>query len=355
MNIKRIFPMEINLRLRNAKEFLLQKRCYIPEMKKKSARCFYLDAATYNNLGDQAIALSMELFLDDLFGQDNVFVINETEVIAYLKSLKKEIKKDDVIVLSGGGNMGDLYPRYESIRRLIIKSFPNNKIVIFPQTLDYGKDKYGRKEYIRAKKIYQKHDNLWICAREEKSYKELSHMCSRVLLIPDIVFYLYGKVKSTTQACNQVGICLRNDKESALTEKDKRIIYKLVSFKGMCNELTTMASDGVPCLTKEKRMKAISQKIDEFSANELIVTDRLHGMIFSVLADVPCIAIDNKNHKVSGVYEMVRHQLKSIEIIKENQIENLREIPIPNECGASINVETLYAKLRNVLVGGKVS
>ena len=347
--------MEINLRLRNAKEFFFQKRCYIPEMKKKSVRCFYLDAATYNNLGDQAIALSMELFLDDLFGQDNVFVINETEAISYLKSLKKEIKKDDVIVLSGGGNMGDLYPRYESIRRLIIKSFPNNRIVIFPQTVDYGKDKYGRKECIRAKKIYQKHDDLWICAREEKSYKELSHMCSRVLLIPDIVFYLYGKVKSTTQACNQVGICLRNDKESALTEKDRQIIYKLARLKGICNELTTMTSDEVPCLTKENRMKAINQKIDEFSANELIVTDRLHGMIFSVLANVPCVAIDNKNHKVSGVYEMVRHKLKSIEIIKENQIENLREIPIPNECGASINVETLYVKLRNVLVGGNVS
>ena len=34
----------------------------------------------------------------------------------------------------------------------------------------------------------------------------------------------------------------------------------------------------------------------------MLVTDRLHGMIFSYLVGTPCIVLDNKTKKVSGVY-----------------------------------------------------
>ena len=57
--------------------------------------------------------------------------------------------------------MGVLYQRYEAIRRMIIKNFPNNKIIIFPQTIDYGKTRYGDREFKRAKEIYNNHKNLF--------------------------------------------------------------------------------------------------------------------------------------------------------------------------------------------------
>ena len=264
--------MEINLRLKNAKDFLLQKKYYITEKKGKGVRCFYLDAATYNNLGDQAIALSMEMFLDNLFGQDNVFVINETEVISYLRSLKKEIKKEEVITLSGGGNMGDLYPRYESIRRLIIKNFPDNKIVIFPQTLDYSKDKYGTKELAEAQKIYSSHDKLWVCAREKRSYEKMKLIFPKVLLIPDIVFYLYGKIPGTNDHRTGVGLCLRTDKESILSENEKTKIYNAVVSNKQCGTLSTMGDNGSVYNTTQERRQGVEQKLKEFSEKDKVST-----------------------------------------------------------------------------------
>lgn len=38
-------------------------------------------------------------------------------------------------------------------------------------------------------------------------------------------------------------------------------------------------------------------------ACSVLVTDRLHGMIFAYITGTPCIVMDNKTNKVFGVYE----------------------------------------------------
>lgn len=39
---------------------------------------------------------------------------------------------------------------------------------------------------------------------------------------------------------------------------------------------------------------------------QLVITDRLHAMIFAAITETPCIAMDNKSKKVKGVYEWIR-------------------------------------------------
>ena len=48
---------------------------------------------------------------------------------------------------------------------------------------------------------------------------------------------------------------------------------------------------------KENREQLLKQKIEEFQSAELVITDRLHGMIFSVITGTPCIAFDNLMRK----------------------------------------------------------
>ena len=50
----------------------------------------------------------------------------------------------------------------------------------------------------------------------------------------------------------------------------------------------------------------MADKIREFSAGRLLITDRLHGMIIAALAGIPCLAFDNATHKVRGVFEWLR-------------------------------------------------
>ena len=49
------------------------------------------------------------------------------------------------------------------------------------------------------------------------------------------------------------------------------------------------------------------KKLDEFRKSKLVVTDRLHGMLFAAITGTPCIALGNSSGKVKGVYDWLTH------------------------------------------------
>ena len=63
----------------------------------------------------------------------------------------------------------------------------------------------------------------------------------------------------------------------------------------------------------------MEKKLLEFSRAKLIITDRLHGMIFAALAETPCIALDNLSKKVSGVYQWISY-LDYITIVSKEEL-----------------------------------
>nr|WP_308623739.1 polysaccharide pyruvyl transferase family protein [uncultured Eisenbergiella sp.] len=355
VSIKKILPMEVNLELKNITEYLKLANLDVPKTSK--SRAFLLDAASYNNLGDQAITYAIYLFLRDLFGEDCYFEISEKDLLRNLKYLKKVIHTEDVLCLNGGGNMGNLYPRYEALRRKVIKSFPNNKIVIFPQTIDYESDSYGKRELERSRKIYNRHEHLVVCAREKNSLECMKKYYRNVVLVPDIVFYLKGRIiweSSERKDC--IGVCLRDDKESAISSEQKNNICSAIKETGLMMENLTTMSDSCQLYTNsEYRREALRKKLQEFNSYKCIITDRLHGMIFSILAGVPCLAIDNSNKKVSGVLSVIDN-VHSAKIIDVNTLESLssdmkclrngvyeEEIDIVDVCN-------LYSSLKNLIL-----
>lgn len=57
---------------------------------------------------------------------------------AFTSNLKRKIKKDTIILLQGGGNFGDIWDIHE-FKRKVIRNYPENRIIIFPQTVFYQK------------------------------------------------------------------------------------------------------------------------------------------------------------------------------------------------------------------------
>jgi len=70
----------------------------------------------------------------------------------------------------------------------------------------------------------------------------------------------------------------------------------------------------------DERYVVLDSKFDEFRKAKLVITDRLHGMLFAAVTGTPCIALDNKSGKVRGCYQTIKH-LKYIEVVS-----NLNEI-----------------------------
>jgi pyruvyl transferase EpsI len=56
-------------------------------------------------------------------------------------------------------------------------------------------------------------------------------------------------------------------------------------------------------LKLEERDTILDAKLDEFKQAALVVTDRLHGMVFAAITATPCIVLPNSYHKIKGLYD----------------------------------------------------
>lgn len=313
MSIQEIFPIEINYKLFFIDKFIKNKKLDIRY--NSESRFFFLDSADYNNVGDLAIGLSIFDFLKSL--NREIIEIKCEEFPQSFHYLKKVIKKNDIICLTGGGNMGNLYQKYEGIRRVVINTFKNNKIIIFPQTIDYTNSRYGKEQLKRAQKIYNNHKNLIICAREMKSYEIMKKIFYKntVILTPDIVLSLDISKLCQNKKRNGITTFIRNDKESIFNKEEKELLYEELNRTSIPINISDMIVSEQGQISTEERNKIIINKLNQFKSSKIVITDRLHGMIFSALTETPCIVFSNNNHKVIGVYQWIK-ELPYIQLVE---------------------------------------
>lgn len=320
ITIKDIIPLDILLKIKYHQGFKSTKCLNVDTQTK---RIFYLDAPNYSNLGDQAIALAINEISNKFFNNYEFIEITLEDYPSYFNWLKQNINFNDLIFLSGGGNMGNVYKLFEAIRRHIIKNFPNNRIIIFPQTIDYSNNILGYISQRKSSIIYNKHKNLYLSAREQKSYKKMKHLYSKnnVFYLPDVVLSLSIQGLEHNTSKTEIGVCLREDIESVLSKKERnKIKFYLNETIGKVKEISTV-TDVYPINYKNREM-LLKEKMDEISNCKLMVTDRLHAMIFSYITKTPCVFFDNSNKKLSGVYQWIN---KCTSIVRVNDYNSFVE------------------------------
>lgn len=261
----------------------------------------------HGNIGDNAIAIAEEEIINQ-FNNYEIYQMPEDNLYKCVKRVKKIINEDDIILLHGGGNIGDTYEIPEKGRREVIKEFPNNKIIIFPQTVYFSNTESGKKELEISKKIYNAHNNLVMLAREKKSYNFMKKHFNnaKIYLTPDIVMTL-KKEKNIRR--NGVLLLFRNDKEKTLDDKIIENIKKEVVKNNYKYTISDM-NVGTTILKNvggKYREKLLNDKFEEFQTSELVITDRLHGMIFAAITGTPCIVFSNFNHKIIESYEWLKN------------------------------------------------
>lgn len=281
----------------------------------------------HGNIGDSAIAVAEEKILEQNFKDYKIYYLQEKYLDICSNRIKQFINDEDIILLHGGGNIGDTYIRPEKGRREVIKSYPNNKIIIFPQTAYFSNTEEGKKELKISKEIYNKHKNLVILAREEKTYEFMKQNFynAKIYLTPDIVMTLHKKSNK-----NRKGALLifRTDKEKTLKneniEKTKEIVNK--KFREYIISDMSLGS-GIVNIAGKRREEVLTKKFEQFATSEIVITDRLHGMVFAAITETPCVVFGNFNYKISESYKW----LKNLEYIEfcdnieeiENKIENV--------------------------------
>lgn len=290
---------------------------------KKSKKAYVFLAADYGNLGDVAITYAQTQFLKDVLQGYEVVDIPISKTLEGISMIKKVVGKNDIITTVGGGNFGDLYDQIEFYRQLVIESFPNNKVVSFPQTMDFSNSKIGKKALLQAKECYSAHKNMTFIAREQLSFTMMRENFTNntVILTPDIVMSL-NKIDPELERKGVV-LCLRDDDEKLLKPLEKSILLKLVdeNFEVKSNYDTHINKND---LSIAERNDELDKIWTAFKKAELVITDRLHGMIFCYITKTPCLVFQNNNHKVKGSYEWIKNK-SNIKLIDKFSAEEIAD------------------------------
>lgn len=271
------------------------------EHKKNPNMVFLVYTPTHTNLGDHAIALAEMTILDELgigyteITQPEIHKLKEFGLLRLFNNTK--------IFINGGGNLGTLWFSVEEAFRSIMIAAPKADILIFPSTIYYEDTDLGKEEFKNSKKVYNKHKNLTLYARETISYEIMKNAYNNVKLVPDMVFYI-NKCEENVVRDGAV-LCLRNDLEKTLCEEDEILIYK--QLQQLFGDNITKTDMYAPYkVSTENRNQELIKKFEQFRSAKLVITDRLHCMIFCVITGTPCIVVNSKSPKVKGCYEWVK-------------------------------------------------
>jgi|SRR5690625_4602302 len=324
------------------------------DSKIEDSTIYVIGAPEHGNLGDHAIMDAELKFLKDHFSNYRVVEIPYNMIFLKLNELKDLIKKEDIVCVTGGGYMGSLWPRSEEFVRKIVTNFLENKVIVFPQTAYYETNSPKAVAYLNdSVDIYNSHNDLTLTAREKSTYNlfQKHYTNSNNILTPDIGLYL----NETNKAIQRDGIlvCLRSDREKVT---DTSNLMELVKRKANKFNLEITETDTVlhRPVFREQRENLLQKKLDEFRSAKIVVTDRLHGMIFAVVTSTPCIALDNKTGKVKGVYSWIEDQnyitlLDDLNNFDE-QFQRLIDIKDP-----TYEFETIFEKFEPLLDSFKIS
>lgn len=233
-----------------------------------------------------------------------------------------EINKDTIILLHGGGNFGDLYRVYQEFRLKIIQEHPNNKIIIFPQSVCYQNKQLVEMD----SQIMSRHNNLYICARDIPTFNFMKENFpqNNILLVPDMAFHisdhLLNQIHDGETSKSLYLSRLDKERDSSITVNNNNcdvhdwptcerldllvtLLILLDKFRGL--------------ITHKKLHSMMSSLVDSFAINvfrpymvkkglhfiqryDVVITTRLHALISSVLLNKKVFYIDNISGKLSA-------------------------------------------------------
>lgn len=281
----------------------------------------YLDLPYHSNIGDTLIWQGTEDFLSQIVHK----CVYKSASIVDLPELDTRI----VIILHGGGNFGDVWRFHSELRNQVIERYPDNRIIILPQTIHYNSIETLKEDA----SLMSKHKDLHICARDVRS-KELldSYFQNNHYLLPDMAFCINVKnLKDQVVKSNKIGLFLKRiDKElgnlplsipegyevrdwptieaSPLFQQIFNCILRFKPFLG--NRVVDLYANHIyrPLMVK-CGVRFVSQYQD-------IHTTRLHVAILSVLLGKAFTFYDNSYGKNSQFYHTWLFDIDTITLMK---------------------------------------
>jgi pyruvyl transferase EpsO len=276
-----------------------------------ATRVALFDFPNYPNVGDSAIYLGQLALLRSL-GLRPAFVC---DFPTYDATALRHGVRDGIILLAGGGSFGDVWPEAHAFRERVVRDFPHNRIVQLPQTVYFASAAAAR----RTRIVLEKHRGFTLLVRDRRSLEAARRQLGvEAELCPDMAVAL-GPLERPAPAHMPLLWLSRTDKERAsgsIGGSDVAVVdwleepwmalrelnYRLMGTtrrRVIGRATRTLLTRTYAPLARQRLHRGIAL----LSSGRVVITDRLHGHILSLLLGIPHVVLDNSYGKVSGFHD----------------------------------------------------
>lgn len=294
-------PLYLFLAYQREKILIVEEIRELRRLPKEEKYIFHLGIPTNTNMGDLAQYYLIRKWYSEAYPDYRIVSFSSRAILAhggrFLNILETIIKEDDYIVFQSGYDTHDLGGCEDEMHQKVIEKFPNQKMVMMPQTVFFRNPERKRKAEIS----YNQAKRLLFLARDEISYGTACEMFPQlaVRLFPDIVTTLIGKYRYKSPR-EGILLCLRDDGEKYYGKEEMDGLEEALSLMTYVMQTDTTKRG----ITNKKLIKNIerylSKELEVYSHYQLVITDRYHGTIFSLIAGTPVIILQTNDHKVTS-------------------------------------------------------
>ena len=283
----------------------------------------YLDLPYHANIGDALIWYGTECWLKTIPFSCKLRASCSTFSFPKLSS-------KTIILMHGGGNFGDIWRQHQEFRLKVIKHYPNNRIIILPQTVFYSNPKIA----MRDAAIMRQHRNVIICARDMRSLKFLKafRFSKNLLLLPDMVFCAqFESPQSTKDAL----FIKRTDKEWkdvpleqlpsdieigdwCSIERPDKVVESFSLIENRDEKDSYAINVFLPHL--------VDLGIEQLGSYRDIYTTRLHAALLGILLGKNIVLFDNSYGKNSSFYDTWLREIPNVKMASQNSIVSFKRI-----------------------------
>jgi pyruvyl transferase EpsO len=267
-----------------------------------------LDFPDIKNVGDSAIWAGEIAYLRDRHGKRPSYVSTQRDLSP---SAAEGAIGSGPIFIQGGGTFGDIWAGHQPFRERILELWPDRRIIQLPQSIHYSS--IARAD--ETARVIGRHKNfVLLCRDEESKHFAEKHFDCVVRLCPDMALAI-GSIEPSTEPSIPVLAMLRADREKV--DRDLSLSYADIPVEDWITEsahsvrkakLFGVVGALPSCSRNDIRFakynaaatNRLARGVRQLSRAKVVVTDRLHVHIISLLLGKPHAVLDNSYGKVSG-------------------------------------------------------
>ncbi len=282
------------------------------------SRAILLDFPNNSNVGDSLIWLGEVAYL----GLRRLAPAYVADLRCFdSEALRAKLDGHGVILMHGGGNFGTLWPDEQHFRLRVLREFPGVPIIQFPQSV-FFEDGPLLEETQQAVKA---HGNYTLLVRDQVSHDfAAAHFECRVMLCPDMAFFI-GSVASNEHAPFDRFVLARTDHEAAhnwftdaphssggatVHHSDwleqgamEKLLNRVQFHTGGIRKSLDPYNIWLYRLFNRLARARLARGKALLDIGRVVIADRLHVHILSILMEKPHVLIDNRYRKLGTFHE----------------------------------------------------